>query len=406
LGGKDNDKYKRAKKNSKNPVKKRFIFYKPLCISFHLMKKQLPELTGIRAILAYTIFFNHFQIPERYTGSFFQPVFNELYIGVSFFFVLSGFLITYRYHHSITTKAFSFKKYLFNRFARIYPMFFLLTVSSILYYRNDLSAIAFDKHSFKAILLNLLLLKAFFKDFILTGIPQGWTLTVEETFYLLAPLLIIMVRKSFLISVLISYTIAALLFFIFHRISFYGFFNDILFIFTKTFFGRCIEFFAGIYLAILVKRHQFNDQNTKGFTFIGLVLLIIFFVVQIQIKGSQAQAIFTFEGAIFHNLFVSLPICLLYAGLIYERTWISKMLSTRLFVLLGKSSYSFYLIHMGFIEHFVRTNFTHNYLLNFPILILISILLYLYVENPINQKLRNQFSKKNQRKCSPELLKV
>ena len=46
------------------------------------------------------------------------------FFGVELFFVLSGFLIASRYMDNKV----SFKKYLWNRFVRIYPIYFILTL--------------------------------------------------------------------------------------------------------------------------------------------------------------------------------------------------------------------------------------------------------------------------------------
>ena len=61
-------------------------------------KTFFPALTGYRAIAAWIIFIYHFfpfnnpKIPD-----FIKNVIGEFHIGVDMFFVLSGFLITYRY---------------------------------------------------------------------------------------------------------------------------------------------------------------------------------------------------------------------------------------------------------------------------------------------------------------------
>ena len=62
-------------------------------------KKELPELTGIRFIAASMVFLFHyaevlFPLKDRPFAYYF---FRQLNTGVSLFFVLSGFLITYRY---------------------------------------------------------------------------------------------------------------------------------------------------------------------------------------------------------------------------------------------------------------------------------------------------------------------
>ena len=79
-----------------------------------------PALTGYRAIAAWMVFVYHFfpfknpNIPD-----FVKDIAGQLHMGVDMFFVLSGFLITYRYFDE---NPINFKKYMVNRIARIYPI--------------------------------------------------------------------------------------------------------------------------------------------------------------------------------------------------------------------------------------------------------------------------------------------
>src|ERR1700722_6807604 len=84
---------------------------------------------------AYLVFISHFC--DVFDGTFphiLQRFFGEFHIGVSIFFVLSGFLITFRYYHNFQLTKDWFMQYLKNRVARIYPMYFLLTICAFGYY--------------------------------------------------------------------------------------------------------------------------------------------------------------------------------------------------------------------------------------------------------------------------------
>ncbi|WP_139147353.1 acyltransferase family protein, partial [Hymenobacter lapidarius] len=97
-----------------------------------------PSLTGIRAIAAYMVVLFHiaqdFQKEESHEiiSTIVLKFFLEWHIGVTIFFVLSGFLITIRYAGRIEPSLGWAKKYMKNRFARIYPIYFLLTVTTFI----------------------------------------------------------------------------------------------------------------------------------------------------------------------------------------------------------------------------------------------------------------------------------
>ncbi len=101
------------------------------------LKNYIPALTGVRALAAYLVFISHYAdvfdtiaMPHACIRRFF----NEFHIGVTIFFVLSGFLIAFRYFDSFQLNGDWFKQYLKNRVARIYPMYFLLTAGVFIYY--------------------------------------------------------------------------------------------------------------------------------------------------------------------------------------------------------------------------------------------------------------------------------
>ena len=79
--------------------------------------------------LIFTLHFNYFA--DAKYGSVLKNFTEEFHIGVTLFFVLSGFLISLRYSDMIN---FNFKNYAINRIARIYPIYFILTTLTFLSY--------------------------------------------------------------------------------------------------------------------------------------------------------------------------------------------------------------------------------------------------------------------------------
>jgi peptidoglycan/LPS O-acetylase OafA/YrhL len=97
------------------------------------LQNYIPALTGVRAMAAFLVFISHFHyIFDENIPHFVQRFFQEFHIGVTIFFVLSGFLIAFRYYDNFSLSKDWFKQYLKNRVARIYPMYFLLTIGAFI----------------------------------------------------------------------------------------------------------------------------------------------------------------------------------------------------------------------------------------------------------------------------------
>lgn len=223
-----------------------------------------PALTGVRFVAALMVYVHHFNpFKTAIVGQDIHFFFDGFHVGVTLFFVLSGFLITHRYYNE---KVFNFKSYLQKRFARIYPMYFILTSATFIvgYFTSQ------SYGSFATYLSNILFLKGYFDDLKFTGIPQGWTLTVEETFYFLAPLFFIFIKRSKKMLVIIPLLFLLMGFFavqLCKNHNFHGFMGNLHFMLDYTFFGRIFEFFVGIALALILK---------KEYRFRFLFLLLLF----------------------------------------------------------------------------------------------------------------------------------
>ena len=346
-----------------------------------------PALTGIRAISAFMVYIHHFHpFSEDLIGSILFKILKETHIGVSVFFVLSGFLIAYRYFGQ---KQFNFKKYLVNRIARIYPVYFALTLATFFINPDVFMS------SYSILLLNITFLRGFFHEYLFSGIAPGWSLSVEETFYFTAPLFFYFIRKSklFLIALPIACLGLGWIFVqVFSPMSFHGFFSSNSFMLLYTFFGRSVEFFSGISLAILFMNSAKNNSGFK-FTLFGIAMIGVCLTILAYFSGETFQyGIFHPIGIWINNLILPIfAVSALFYGLLTEKTWFSRFLSTPVMELLGKSSYIFYLIHMGIISSGLLSIST-NLIFHFVSLNLVSILLYKFFEDPMNHFIRRKFS--------------
>ena len=379
----------------------------------------IPALTGVRAIAAFLVFFHHFNqldfpFPLRRT-------LNEFHMGVTMFFLLSGFLICMRYYDSCELSETWFRKYIKNRIARIYPMYLLLTLVTFgLYFAfgGDASVLNGFGSPIILLILNIFFLRGFFDDFKFTGVGQGWSLTVEESFYFLAPLFFMQMKKNkkaiVYLPVLLLST-GCLLVLICRNFSFFGFFGNFTFMFLYTFLGRCVEFFVGMGLALIVLKQKEEDKKYPVFTVLGIfgIAASIGIMTGVPLVGIE-YGLYHPVGIVSNNLILPIGIAFFYFGIIKEKSLIRNFLSSATMQLLGKSSYIFYLIHIGVIANFTKiwtrsgVDAFYNWLdlkgfdwlsehLNdsvifigtvFIILNLVSILLYKTIEEPVNLYIR------------------
>lgn len=325
------------------------------------------------------------------------------YIGVSIFFVLSGFLIAMRNFNRVELTSNWMRRYLQNRFARIYPLYFLLTVFAFIvmlfhpfhtWYEWPATADGNDK--IVAILLNLTLLRAYFNDFVFVGVPTAWTLTIEETFYLIAPLLLLGLRRSvwwlYVYPVLLVLIGALLVLVCTHWLPYYGLMASLTMMLSDTFFGRCVEFLAGMGLAWWVRKHPTGESASKGAsaTIIGSAGILVCVLLLLALERSLIidSLLSLCANKLVNNVVLPIPIVALLWGLMQERTWLRRVLESGTAQLLGKSSYAFYLIHLGAIDTIFMQHVTDNVVARLGAYVVLSILLYKWVEHPLQKRLR------------------
>jgi peptidoglycan/LPS O-acetylase OafA/YrhL len=365
---------------------------------------QIPALTGVRALAAWLVFFHHH--PTRVLEPNGLLLWWELHVGVTLFFVLSGFVITWRYDRRGPRRESFVRGYFVNRFARIYPLYFVLIVAVMLAYRV---------RSPTAWLWNLTIFTKFE-----AGIPQAWSLRVEECFYLCAPFIFFLWRRRPWLPLVAASAALAALWPLARVQALSGIVGPPTNLLLYTFVGRFFEFYVGIWLAKRVSAAAGADAPTPRsrrfptWTVAGLAGIAGVIVALAAIKAGPGKAysygLYHPLGVALNNLLLPIFIAALYWGLIEERSWIRSVLSTRPAGLLGRSSYAFYLIHIApvltilavglytFIGWFsvpaaagLARIVDENILVRFALVNLAAIALYKLIEQPANRFLRRRF---------------
>ena len=310
-----------------------------------------PALTGGRAVAALLVFgFHHRALGGLGTSGAavaLRALLGELHVGVSIFFTLSGYLITTRYAGQSFDGA-AWRRYLLHRVARIWPVYLALTLATFAASyptegRHDLGG------WLKELLASLTLLKGFAQRWYLTGIAQAWSLTVEESFYLLAPLVFWLGWRGRAARAwpLLALGLAALGGGAYAALPALG---SPLFGLKATIFGRLPEFLLGAAFAWYAPRPR-GGRATAGGALAAALALGLLVVIQ-QLTGQVSLD--SYPGVLVNNLLLPVGTAWLLHGLATERTRLSRALSTPLAQRLGRASYCFYLLHLGLLPNILQ----------------------------------------------------
>ena len=167
-----------------------------------MSKFYFRNLDGIRFIGALMVIIHHieqnksvFGIRNAWTNSVIQSIGP---LGVNLFFTLSGFLITYLLIHEYNSnKAIDIKSFYIRRILRIWPLYFLLIILGFFLLPLVVPA-EFNVFNLPNYGQRLLLFCTFLPNvsYIVNGttpfVHQLWSIGVEEQFYLVWPLLILL----------------------------------------------------------------------------------------------------------------------------------------------------------------------------------------------------------------------
>ncbi len=150
-------------------------------------KSMLPALTGMRAIAALNIVFFHFSDPKNFGPL--APVVDNGYVSVSFFLLLSGFVLSYNYRERADAGKMDARKFWVARFSRIYPVYIFSLVVSLGMLMDEYHAQT-RGHFITGMVLTPLLLQGWDPMLSTFWNTPAWTLTTDLLFYALFPMLI------------------------------------------------------------------------------------------------------------------------------------------------------------------------------------------------------------------------
>lgn len=149
------------------------------------VRPHLRALTGLRFVAAFQVLAYH-AMPVAAAPGWVRALVGSGYVGVSLFFVLSGFVLTYTYHDALLDGSATRRDFLVARVARVYPVYLLALVVAIppLLWLLERKHAAPDAGWLARILaLNAGLLQAWNPKMACVVNCPAWSLSVEAFFY-------------------------------------------------------------------------------------------------------------------------------------------------------------------------------------------------------------------------------
>jgi len=146
-------------------------------------KPSLPALTGLRTLLALSIVLFHFTPPNM---GLLYPIIDNGFIFVGFFFLMSGYILSYNY---ADRPELSKREFWVARFSRLYPVYLLALVFSFQMLRSEWDARSHAEF-WQGLLLTPLLLQGWIPNLATFWNTVAWTLSCEIMLYLAFPYLI------------------------------------------------------------------------------------------------------------------------------------------------------------------------------------------------------------------------
>ncbi|CAN5123737.1 acyltransferase [soil metagenome] len=345
------------------------------------------------------VFLNHLSFVKQGNSKewdwIFINIFREGYIGVSFFFILSGFILAYNYQQKFKKGSISKRQFWSARLSRILPLYYITILAAV-----PFTLLEFSSNSsawIQKMFLNLFALQSFVPvyDYYFSFNLPAWSISNELFFYLLFPFLIPLIEKINIRNFLIPF--GGFIIVIFLILNFIDPNNHHALFYINPFI-RLFDFSLGVALFNIYKItdpapwKSFSRASSLEIT--ALSVLLLFFGLHQFIPEVYRFSIYYW-----------LPMSMVIFSFSFQGGIISKWLSGKTIVLLGEISFGFYLLHHLVIRYVLALN-TKFFQINSELMILFSIFIitliasylsYFFFESPF----RKYFRRFNVKKAIP-----
>lgn len=336
---------------------------------------KISQITFTRFLAAMAIVISHFNKDLfLYKIDYISNIFLKANVGVSYFFILSGFIMIVAYHKKNTIEYFEYYK---NRFARIYPLYVL---GLLLYLVTRYSGFSIYKG-----FLYLFGLQSWIPgEAMILNFP-GWSISVEFLFYLLFPLLYNYFyskgNKSIWVVTIIIWIITQVFCSLYSASSYYE--------------GPHTKSHELLYYFPLMHINEFLVGNLAGLYFVrnssqknyDIPIIVIFGLILLSLM---------FTSFFYHNGLMALLFIPLIILISRNNGALSRLFSLKPLEYLGEASYAIYITHIPVLYilrellKWRKYNFSIDIVFGIYIvfLIIICALFYEFIEKPLRDYLK------------------
>ncbi|WDF62869.1 acyltransferase family protein [Flavobacterium sp. KACC 22763] len=343
---------------------------------------RIEQLTFTRFLAAISIVIFHYAKKSfLFNNKYVNFIFSNADVCVSYFFILSGFVMMVAYAKRTEISA---KEYFINRFARIYPVYFLALLIMFLLQAH------IQNLDVLGLVLNVFLIQAWVSGKILSVNPPGWSLSVEFIFYAIFPFLFNqgfrkMKLKRIFLYIILFWILSQIIF----QLLYLGYIEIDKFAITRDFIMynpllHINEFLVGTLAGFLFTEKLKSRVGNYDFLILAFVVLII-----LALKFSMNLS--------FHNGLLAVFFIPLIILLSLNNGWITKLFQKKAFVFLGEISFGIYILqHPVFSvissysvkKYLHMTDMTMVFFLRLILLIITASVSYLYIEKPIQNLIK------------------
>lgn len=346
----------------------------------------IKTLTSLRMFFALMVFGAHCYVIDSH---FDAHVFKEGFVGVTFFFVLSGFIIAYNYQNKITEQRTSKREFWVARIARVYPLHILTLLIAALVggYIEATGTMDWIGHFLMSVfLLHPLIPSA---DYFFSFNSPSWSLGCEQLFYFLFPFLVpLFCRNNRIFYLLLLCFIATCVGMSFtpeENIKGFWYVNPI---------TRFPDFLIGmaLYQVYIKCQDRKLSYTTASLLEVGSILLFLLFYL---FSGDVLSKVYRY------SCYYWIPIALLLFIFSLQKGALSRLLSNKYLLIGGEISFSFYLIHLFIIHSYIKIIAMYQLQISWMIAIPaifclttgLSLLSYYYFEKPVNKWVKQLLNK-------------